>query len=116
MIDYNPRPFAAQARALCPETNHDDLWFCTTCLMLEQRLTPITMVPGMAWLLAELAPDDRIFVEGTVMVNHGPQGHGCCLCDRRGHAAELPARPRCRDRCGHGAPCRRRRAGETSFL
>jgi len=56
MIDYNPRPFAAQARALCPETNHDDLWFSTTCLMMAQRLTPITMVPGMAWLLAELPP------------------------------------------------------------
>jgi len=53
MIDYNPRPFAAQARALCPETNHDDVWFCTTCWMLEQRLTPIHMVPGMAGLLAE---------------------------------------------------------------
>jgi transcriptional regulator with XRE-family HTH domain len=40
----NPRPYAAAARALCPESDphHDRVWFCTTCRMLEQRLTPIS--------------------------------------------------------------------------
>ena len=40
----NPRPFAARARELCSESDehHDQVWFCTTCHLLEQRLTPIT--------------------------------------------------------------------------
>lgn len=35
------RPFAARARALCSESDehHDQVWFCTTCHLLEQRLT-----------------------------------------------------------------------------
>lgn len=39
-----PRPFAARARELCSESDehHDQVWFCTTCHLLEQRLTPIT--------------------------------------------------------------------------
>ncbi|WP_301119609.1 hypothetical protein [Mycolicibacterium fortuitum] len=42
----NPRPFAARARELCSESDehHDQVWFCTTCRLLEQRLTPISDV------------------------------------------------------------------------
>lgn len=38
------RPFAAQARQMCPESDdhHDRVWFCLTCRALESRLTPIT--------------------------------------------------------------------------
>lgn len=51
----NPRPFAAQARTLCPESDehHARVWFCTTCRMIETRLTPLHMLPGMAELLAD---------------------------------------------------------------
>lgn len=39
----HPRPFAERARELCSESDehHDRVWFCQTCRMLEQRLTPI---------------------------------------------------------------------------
>lgn len=42
------RPFAAQARRLCPESaeHHDRVWFCQHCRLLEMRLTPITDVIG----------------------------------------------------------------------
>lgn len=51
----NPRPFAKQARRLCLESDehHDRVVFCNSCRMLEQRLTPMHMLPGMAELLAD---------------------------------------------------------------
>lgn len=54
----NPRPFLAQARRLCPETDehHDRVWFCMTCRMFEQRLTPITV------LLADLLFDASLII------------------------------------------------------
>jgi hypothetical protein len=49
----SPRPFAAQARQLCRESDehHEKVWFCETCRMLEQRLTPIHMLPGIAEIM-----------------------------------------------------------------
>ncbi len=49
------RPFAKRARELCPESDehHDEVWFCTTCRLLEQRLTPIHMMPAFQALLEE---------------------------------------------------------------
>lgn len=41
---YQPRPFAAQARALCPESSHNGRTECPTCKALETRLTPVTDV------------------------------------------------------------------------
>lgn len=40
----NDRPYAAQARQMCPETDehHDRVWFCLTCRGLETRLTPVS--------------------------------------------------------------------------
>lgn len=51
----NPRPFAEQARRLCPESDehHDKVWFCGHCRMLEQRLTPLHMIPAFKALLAD---------------------------------------------------------------
>lgn len=50
------RPFAAQARELCPESDehHAAVWFCQTCRLLEMRLTPITDVLGDLLKDAEL--------------------------------------------------------------
>lgn len=38
--------FAAQARSRCPESpeQHDRVWFCLTCRLLELRLTPVSEV------------------------------------------------------------------------
>jgi hypothetical protein len=36
------RPFAAQARALCPDLVHDDQTPCPMCERLEKRLQPVT--------------------------------------------------------------------------
>ncbi len=51
----NPRPYAKAARDLCPESDehHAKTWFCTTCRMLESRLTPLHEIPGMAEALAD---------------------------------------------------------------
>lgn len=55
MTTPNPRPFAAQARQLCPESDehHAKVWFCRTCRMLESRLTPLHDIPGMAEVLTD---------------------------------------------------------------
>lgn len=52
------RPFAAQARGLCPESveHHDGVWFCQTCRMIEWRLTPVTE------LLRTMLDDDVLSV------------------------------------------------------
>lgn len=45
-VGYDPRGYAAQARELCPESDeyHERVWFCGTCRLLEQRLTPVSDV------------------------------------------------------------------------
>lgn len=39
----NPRPHAETARQRCPESaeHHAQVWFCTTCRLIEARFTPI---------------------------------------------------------------------------
>lgn len=46
--DMPGRPFAAQARQLCPESeeHHAKVWCCETCSLLEMRLTPVTHLIG----------------------------------------------------------------------
>lgn len=46
------RPYAAAARDLCTE-NHDEVWFCSMCRLLERRLTPIHEIPAFRELLAD---------------------------------------------------------------
>lgn len=52
----NDRPYAAQARQMCPESDehHDRVWFCLTCRGLETRLTPVSEF--LAELLSEEEP------------------------------------------------------------
>lgn len=59
----NPRPFAEQARALCTELqeHHDTVWFCLSCRLLEQRLTPLSMQPEMVALLKEADLTMRVY-------------------------------------------------------
>lgn len=51
----SPRPYAARARELCEYFgSHDaDAATCSSCHVLEQRLTPIHQIPGFGELLAD---------------------------------------------------------------
>ncbi|MCV7255669.1 hypothetical protein H7J86_26240 [Mycobacterium hackensackense] len=62
------RPFAAQARRLCPESDehHARVWFCETCRLLEMRLTPITTI------MRDLLDDDALRITNPFNTTEQP--------------------------------------------